>query len=169
MEASLLLLRWRCKKASVALLERSMASLGSISPLSFNSFPIQLPVRKVKSGKLWWTVPLKKKHRVTGDDASLHRGRLSCQSYLMVIIFLSVMLESSFFILLMFADHWNFSELMKKIGCLTRGKSSSSKGNIQASSAIPHLIEKQRLPQNRIQHNIKAVLVQMEVGDHTTT
>lgn len=52
--------RWRCRKASVALLERSMAISGSISPFSFISFPIQLPVRKVKSGKLWWTVPLMK-------------------------------------------------------------------------------------------------------------
>lgn len=37
-----------------------MASSGSISPFSFISFPIQFPVRKVKSGKLWWTVPLVK-------------------------------------------------------------------------------------------------------------
>lgn len=53
-----LLPRWRCRKASVALLERLMATSGSISPFSFISFPIQLPVRKVKSGKLWCTVPL---------------------------------------------------------------------------------------------------------------
>lgn len=59
-ERFVLLPRWRCRKASVALLERSMASSGSISPFSFISFPIQLPVRKVKSGKLWWTVPLMK-------------------------------------------------------------------------------------------------------------
>lgn len=50
--------RWRCRKARVALLERLMASSGSISPFSFIIFPIQFPVRKVKSGKLWWTVPL---------------------------------------------------------------------------------------------------------------
>lgn len=50
--------RWRCRNASDALLQRSMASSGSTSPFSFISFPIQLPVRKVKSGKLWCTVPL---------------------------------------------------------------------------------------------------------------
>lgn len=50
--------RWRCRKARDALLQRSMASSGSTSPFSFISFPIQLPVRKVKSGKLWCTVPL---------------------------------------------------------------------------------------------------------------
>lgn len=42
----------------MALLERLMASSGLISPFSFIIFPIQFPVRKVKSGKLWWTVPL---------------------------------------------------------------------------------------------------------------
>lgn len=50
---NLILPRCRCRKASVALLQRSMATSGSISPFSFMSFPIQLPVRKVKSGKLW--------------------------------------------------------------------------------------------------------------------
>lgn len=59
-----ILLRWRCRKASVALLQRLMASSGSISPFSFISFPIQFPVRKVKSGKLWWTVPLAKGGKV---------------------------------------------------------------------------------------------------------
>lgn len=62
--------------------------------------------------------------------------------YLMVIIFLCMTAESSFFMRLMFPAHWNFSELMKKIGCFTRGKVSSSKGNIQASSAMPHLISR---------------------------
>lgn len=59
----------------------------------------------------------------------------------MVIIFLCMLAESSFFMRLMFPAHWNFSELMKKIGCFTRAKISSSKGNIQASNATPHLIE----------------------------
>lgn len=59
----------------------------------------------------------------------------------MVIIFLCMTAESSFLMRLMFPAHWNFSELMKKMGCFTRGKISSSKGNIQASSAMPHLIE----------------------------
>lgn len=57
----------------------------------------------------------------------------------MVIIFLWVTGESSFLIRLMFPAHWNFSELMKNTGCLTRGKVSSSRGNIQASKATPHL------------------------------
>lgn len=57
----------------------------------------------------------------------------------MVIIFRWVTGESSFLMRLMFPAHWNFSELMKKSGCLMPGKVSSSRGNIQASSAMPHL------------------------------
>lgn len=88
----------------------------------------------------------------------------------MVIIFLCMTAESSFFMRLMFPAHWNFSELMKKMGCLTRGKISSSKGDIQASSAMPHLIEKGRLLQNTemIQLNIYIedwVLFEIGVGD----
>lgn len=143
--------RWRCRKASVALLERSMAISGSISPFNFISFPIQLPVRKVKSGKLWWTVPLmkdsssKKTTQICTKPTKLHWLHFHLTSvlplYLIVIIFLCMLAESSFFMRLMFPAHWNFSELMKKIGCFTRGKISSSKGNIQASSATPHLME----------------------------
>jgi len=40
-----------------------MATSGSISPFSFSSLPIQFPVRKVKSGKLWWTAPLVEESR----------------------------------------------------------------------------------------------------------
>lgn len=58
---------------------------------------------------------------------------------LMVIIFLGKIAESSFFIRMIFPIHWNFSEFIKKIGCFTPGKISSSRGNIQASSATPHL------------------------------
>lgn len=65
-----------------------------------------------------------------------------CLRYLMVIIFLCATGESSFLMRLMFPAHWNFSELMKKTGCLTRGKVSSSRGNIQASKATPHLNKK---------------------------
>lgn len=57
----------------------------------------------------------------------------------MVIIFRWTTAESSFLMRLMFPAHWNFSELMKKMGCFTRAKSSSSRGNIQESSATPHL------------------------------
>lgn len=74
MGGALLSPRCRCRKASVALLDRSMASSGSISPFSFISFPIQLPVRKVKSGKLWWTVPLKEGGHMTPQ--SVRRQRL---------------------------------------------------------------------------------------------
>lgn len=70
--------------------------------------------------------------RVTGG------GRVRLR-YLMVIILRWVTGESSFLMRLMFPAHWNFSELMKKSGCLTPGKVSSSRGNIQASSATPHL------------------------------
>lgn len=137
--------RWRCRKASDALLHRSMASSGSISPFSFISFPIQLPVRKVKSGKLWWTVPLQdnitsgQRKWVSFTAASRRHSNQTLPSHLMVIIFLWITAESSFLMRLMFPAHWNFSELMKKIGCLTLAKISSSKGNIQASSATPHL------------------------------
>lgn len=136
----LFLPRCRWRKASVALLQTSMAISGSISPFSFIIFPIKLPVRKVKSGKLWWTVPLKEEWH------TLVRKRTGCPSdehvssrHLMVIIFLWTSAESSFFMQLMLPAHWNFSELMKKMGCFTRGKISLSKGNIQASNAIPHL------------------------------
>uniref|UniRef100_A0A0E9XHJ3 Uncharacterized protein n=1 Tax=Anguilla anguilla TaxID=7936 RepID=A0A0E9XHJ3_ANGAN len=40
---------------------------------------------------------------------------------------------------MMLPAHWNFSELMNRIGCFTLGKISSSSGNIQESKAIPHL------------------------------
>lgn len=63
--------RWRCRKAKVALLQRSMAISGSISPFNFISFPIQFPVRKVKSGKLWWTVPLKEWQREVGRNDNM--------------------------------------------------------------------------------------------------
>lgn len=142
-DVSQLLPRWRCRKASDALLQRSMASLGSISPFSFISFPTQLPVRKVKSGKLWWTVPLTKGfglESVTNTEEVLNQAGVQL-GYLMVIIFLCMAVESSFLMRLMFPAHWNFSELMKKMGCLTPAKISSSKGNIQASSATPHLDE----------------------------
>lgn len=58
---------------------------------------------------------------------------------LMVIIFLGKIAESSFFMRMIFPIHWNFSEFIKKIGCFTPGKISSSRGNIQVSSATPHL------------------------------
>lgn len=70
---------------------------------------------------------------------SLNESAADQQWYLMVIIFLCMTAESSFFMRLMFPAHWNFSELMKKIGCFTRGKISSSKGVIQESNATPHL------------------------------
>lgn len=135
--------RWRCRKASVALLQRSMATSGSISPFSFISLPIQLPVRKVKSGKLWWTVPLPGETWPAGQDAAHFYGSNEEPAqpavYLMVIIFRCKPVEYSFFMRLMFPAHWNFSELMKKRGCFTW--ISSSKGNIQESSATPHLTE----------------------------
>lgn len=62
-----------------------------------------------------------------------------CLRYLMVIIFLCVTGESSFLMRVMFPAHWNVSELMKNSGCLTSGKVWSSRGNIQASKATPHL------------------------------
>lgn len=140
---SQLLPRWRCRKASDALLQRSMASSGSISPFSFISFPIQLPVRKVKSGKLWWTVPLTKGFGLESFTNMKEVLNLTAVQlgYLIVIIFLCMAAESSFLMRLMFPAHWNFSELMKKMGCLTLAKISSPKGNIQASSATPHLDE----------------------------
>lgn len=58
---------------------------------------------------------------------------------MMVIIFLGMRAESNFFMRIMFPAHWNFSELMKKMGCFTLGKISSSRGNIHASNAMPHL------------------------------
>lgn len=50
-----------CRKASEALLMRSMATPESISPFNVSLFPIILPVTKVKSAKFWCTEPLKEK------------------------------------------------------------------------------------------------------------
>lgn len=65
--------------------------------------------------------------------------RLAKMTDLMVIIFLGIIAESSFLMRMIFPAHWNFSEFMKNMGCFTLGNISSSRGNIQASNAMPHL------------------------------